>query len=62
MKDLTNRQKEVMELVSKGKTNQQVADELAISTQTVKNLLSNVYERLETPNRVSAVLRFMGVI
>jgi DNA-binding NarL/FixJ family response regulator len=61
MTELTERQKQIMELVAKGLTNRQVAAALEIAPQTVKNTLSEIFERLEATNRVSATLKFLGV-
>ena len=53
--DLTPRQREVMKLVSEGRTTRDVAAALYISPATVKRELRNVFERLGVGNRAHAV-------
>jgi DNA-binding CsgD family transcriptional regulator len=53
---LTARQAEVLRLVAMGRTNAQIAAELAISVRTVHKHLENVYERLGAATRTQAVL------
>lgn len=54
---LSAREKQVLQLVSQGLSNQQVADRLVISVRTVKKHLENVYGKLEVENRLQAVTR-----
>ena len=55
MRKLTPRELELMELVRQGFTNKQIAGQLGISEQTVKNHLSNVYIKLDVTNRITAI-------
>ena len=48
---LTRRQRDVYELLMKGKTNQEIASELCISLSTVKMHVSTVLERVGVKNR-----------
>ncbi|WP_177419412.1 response regulator transcription factor [endosymbiont of Lamellibrachia barhami] len=48
---LTRRQQEIYELLIKGRTNQEIADELFISLSTVKMHVSMVLERIGVKNR-----------
>lgn len=67
--DLTKREKEVIELISKGLNNQQIMDKLVISLQTLKTHLSNIYskynltgtERDFSVQRVRAVLKYLNL-
>jgi DNA-binding NarL/FixJ family response regulator len=52
--DLSPREKEVLELVTRGKTNKEIAAALAIAENTVKNHLKNILEKLHLENRVQA--------
>lgn len=52
---ISERELEVLELVAEGKSNQQVADQLFISVNTVKTHLSRVYEKLDVKRRTQAV-------
>ena len=51
---LTAREVQVIRLVAAGKTNQQIADELFISEKTVARHMSNIFSKLELPNRAAA--------
>lgn len=51
---LTPREVEVLELVAAGRTNREVADELVISDKTVERHLSNIFLKLDVPNRTAA--------
>lgn len=53
--NLTAREIEVLELVSKGNSNKQVARSLHISTATVKTHLIHIYDKLGVKDRTSAV-------
>ena len=53
---LTDREVEVLRLVAQGKDNGQIADELVISVQTVKNHVSNVLAKLQVGNRIQAAV------
>ncbi|MFZ0543930.1 MAG: response regulator transcription factor [Candidatus Promineifilaceae bacterium] len=53
--NLTTREIEVLELVSKGNSNKQVARTLHISTATVKTHLIHIFDKLGVKDRTSAV-------
>lgn len=53
---LTNREREVLRLVALGKSNEQIASMLSISKGTVRNHMTNVYNKLGVHRRVEAVL------
>lgn len=52
---LSLRELEVLKLVEAGNRNAEIADELYLSTSTVKNHLANIFKRLEVSNRRDAV-------
>ena len=54
---LTFREIELLQLLSKGMSNIEIADSLFISPETVKSHLSNIYRKLEVKNRRLAVLK-----
>ena len=54
--DLTQREKEILTLVSLGNSNSQVAQKLFVREVTVKTHLNNIYRKLNVDNRVQAVL------
>ncbi len=51
---LSPREQEVLELLTKGATNKEIAASLGVSTNTVKNHLKNILEKLHLENRVQA--------
>ena len=51
---LTARENEILELLTKGATNKEIAASLGISTHTVRNHLQNIMEKLHIQNRVQA--------
>lgn len=55
---LSGREREIMEWVAKGKTNQEVATILDISAFTVKNHLQRIFKKLGVFNRTQAVSKF----
>lgn len=54
--ELTNRELEVLLLVAKGYTNQEIADELFITLKTVKTHVSNILSKLEVNDRTQATI------
>lgn len=54
--DLTGRELEVLLLLAKGKSNQEIADELFIAVKTVKTHVSNILSKLEVQDRTQAVI------
>jgi DNA-binding NarL/FixJ family response regulator len=55
--ELTQRERDVLSLIADGKENAQIAEELFISVQTVKNHVSNILAKLEVQNRVQAAVQ-----
>lgn len=58
---LSLREKEVLELVSKGLLYKEIAFRLEISTETVKKHLKNIYQKLHVQNKVEALNKFRFV-
>ncbi len=50
---LTDRQKELLDLLLKGFSNQEISDKLEISLHTTKVHISNIYKKLGVNNRIS---------
>ncbi len=61
---LSQRELQVLQHLSTGCSNQQIADQLFISVNTVKTHLKNAFVKLEADNRVSAIqkLRQLNII
>lgn len=58
---LTVKEKNVMELLGQGYSNQQIADELFLSINTVKSHLKVAYKKLGVSNRIQAVKLFTKI-
>lgn len=54
--DLTNREKEILLLISAGKSNQEIADDLFITLKTVKTHVSNILSKLDVEDRTQAAI------
>lgn len=59
-KDLTDREREICELLKEGCTNSQIADMLFISEGTVKNYMSSIYDKFDVHDRAKLVLMLRG--
>lgn len=55
--DLTFRQEEFLKLAAKGLSNAEIAAELSLERQSVKNLAHRVYHKLGVRSRAQAILR-----
>lgn len=51
---VTARELEVLRLVAAGKTNREIAEELALSERTVERHLGNIFTKVDVPNRAAA--------
>ena len=56
--DLTSREREVLQLITDGCTNQEIAERLIIECGTVKNHVHNILKKLEVNNRHEAASIF----
>jgi DNA-binding NarL/FixJ family response regulator len=55
--DLTNREREILELIARGEANPSIAEILTISLKSVRNHVANIYNKLQVTDRVQVVLR-----
>ena len=53
---LTAKEKEVLELVSQGFSNKEIADKMYVREVTVKTHLNSIFKKLKVTNRTQAVL------
>jgi len=53
---LSDREREILQLVSQGKSNKQIAADLFISVNTVKVHVSNIYQKIGVSSRTEATL------
>ena len=57
-KALSPQEQRIMSLVAEGKTNKEIGDALGLSDKTVKNYLSNVFQKLHVTGRLQAAALF----
>ncbi len=57
MEKLSQRELEILQLVAVGKTNQEIAHKLIISTGTVKAHTASIFRKLEAANRTEELIR-----
>lgn len=55
--ELTEREHEILALIAQGSSNSEIAEQLHISLKTVRNHVSNIYNKMQVTDRVQAVLR-----
>lgn len=53
---LTRQERNVLDLVAKGATNQEISEKLHLAPQTVKNYVSNILSKLDVGGRTQAAL------
>lgn len=55
--ELTDREREVLDLIARGHRNPEIAEELIVSPKTVSNHISNIFSKLQVADRAQAILR-----
>ena len=55
--ELSDREREILELVARGHNNQQIATQLILSIKTVQNHISNIFNKLQVADRAQAIVR-----
>lgn len=55
--NLTAREKEILQLIAQGMTNELIAAKLFISVQTVRNHIKNIYDKLQVHSRAQVVVK-----
>jgi DNA-binding NarL/FixJ family response regulator len=58
--NLTNREREILELLSRGMMYKEIALALNLANDTIRKHVYHVYEKLHVTNRVEAVNKFFG--
>lgn len=54
---LTEREREILQLIARGKSNADMARELSLSPKTVYNYVSNILSKLQVADRAQAIIR-----
>jgi DNA-binding NarL/FixJ family response regulator len=54
---LTEREREILELIAQGKNNAFLARSLVLSPKTVRNHISNIFAKLQVADRAEAIVR-----
>ena len=60
-KFLTPREKEIFDMLVKGKDTKEIASNLVISEKTVRNHISNVIQKLGVKGRSQAILELIKI-
>jgi DNA-binding NarL/FixJ family response regulator len=55
--DLTDREREILDLIARGEGNSDIAQKLHISPKTVSNHISNIFSKLQVADRAQAIVR-----
>jgi DNA-binding NarL/FixJ family response regulator len=55
--ELTDREREVLDLIAQGRSNQQITRQLVVSPKTVRNHISNIFSKLQVADRAQAIVR-----
>lgn len=55
--DLTDREREVLEMIASGENNKDIARQLHISPKTVSNHISNIFNKLQVADRAQAIVK-----
>jgi DNA-binding NarL/FixJ family response regulator len=55
--ELTEREREVLELIAQHRTNIDIAERLALTPKTVRNHVSNIFAKMQVADRAQAIMR-----
>jgi DNA-binding NarL/FixJ family response regulator len=55
--ELTEREREVLDLIAQGHNNEAIARQLVLSQKTVRNHVSNIFAKLQVADRAQAIVR-----
>ena len=58
--NLTSREQEILANLAKGYSSKEIANVLGISSETVRNHMRNIYEKLHVHSRTEALLKYLG--
>jgi len=55
--ELTAREREVLDLIARGRNNQEISKHLYVSPKTIRNHISNIFTKLQVADRAQAIVR-----
>lgn len=55
--ELTEREREILDLIAQGRNNAEIASQLVLSPHTVRNYVSNIFSKLQVADRAQAIVR-----
>ncbi len=55
--DLTEREREILDLIARGRSNSEIANTLFLSPKTVSNYVSSIFNKLQVADRAQAMLK-----
>ncbi len=55
--ELTEREREILDLIARGVGNAEIAARLSLSPKTVRNHISNIFDKLQVADRAEAIVR-----
>jgi DNA-binding NarL/FixJ family response regulator len=55
--ELTDREREILDMVARGMNNAQITQRLGLSPKTVRNHVSNIFSKLQVADRAEAIVR-----
>jgi DNA-binding NarL/FixJ family response regulator len=55
--ELTEREREILEFVAQGRSNADITAQLVLSPKTVRNHVSNIFGKLQVPDRSAAIVK-----
>jgi DNA-binding NarL/FixJ family response regulator len=55
--ELSNREREILDLIAQGASNAEIASKLVLSPKTVRNHVSNIFSKLQVADRAHAIIR-----
>ncbi len=59
--ELSSREEEILDLLSRGHLYKEIADQLSISTDTVHNHIHKIYEKLQVHTRTEAAVKYLSL-
>jgi len=57
---LSPREEELLEFLSKGYSNKEIADQIQLSVETVRSYLKHIYEKMHVRSRTEAAVRYLN--